>query len=962
MDEAGDDALARLAMELRTLRHQRGLKISGLQQRTGLGRTTISRALSGHSLPSEATVLALAEALRTAPSALLELRRQADGRPARRRADRRGRSTGTRAGFDTRYLRYVAERHARLTVVGLDLSHPGRSCWPLDAAYLSLEVAKSGSARGLAEVDAQQAPVICRAEQGLAGHRRLLLSGLAGSGKTTLLQWLAVAAARGNLPESLSGLRGQIPFVLPLRTLMRRESMPKPDEFLSATGVPFADIQPHGWADGHLSDGALVLVDGVDEVPYSEREATREWLSQLLSSYEHSTFIVTTRPSAVPEGWLASLGFQGLAVRPMSSTDVRLFVSRWHRAAKADVDDAREQAHLRELEALLHVTVRAERDVAQLSTTPLMCALICALHRERRGYLPHSRMELYEAALSMLVSRRDRERGIGAPEGIELSEYQHIYLLQKLAYWLIRNQQTEMDANTARHLIADSLPSMPVVSQQGETEEVLAHLVARSGLLREPAVGTIDFVHRTFQDYLGAKAAVEALDLSFLAHHAHEPQLEDVVRMAVAHARPIERAEFLRDLVLRGDHEAEHRTRLHLLAAASLHYAAEVHPRTREVVTQRADDLMPPRSDDEADNLAALGPGILDLLPRSPHGLKDDEVRAVIRTASNIGGEAAYAILQQIADQATGLSPQFALVQAWDQFEAEAFARDMFSDLDERVNLYVRTHAQRDALAYLAPIRRVNFGLPLTSNEILEHLSAEHTTWLDIQAGPLLDLTFLRGLPALRELALRGDTQLTGLDGLASLPLLSLTLSDLPREFHLDALRDLVDLKELRLYTSRPCNDLTSLPASPDLTTLWLGDQVKSIVGISAWSELEDVVVNHNMREAEWGELASLSYLTRLNGRDLTLPLAPEMPNITYLGISPDHGDLSLYLIPQLFPNLERLVLQCRAHWAPDLSPLLALENLHVTINGYSGDLKFEKFPEERLTRHPRPRRQELHP
>ena len=49
--------------------------------------------------------------------------------------------------------------------------------------------------------------------------------------------------------------------------------------------------------------------------------------------------------------------------------------------------------------------------------------------------------------------------------------------------------------------------------------------------------------------------------------------------MAVAHARPAERAALLDGLVDRGDQQPAHRARLHLLAAASLPYAAEVAPK-----------------------------------------------------------------------------------------------------------------------------------------------------------------------------------------------------------------------------------------------------------------------------------------------------------------------------------------------------------------------------------------------
>lgn len=607
MGDVHEDPLAELALRLRTLRAQRGLQMGGLQQRTGLGRTTVSQALNGQVVPSEATLVALAKALGADVEPLLALReaavRQPDASPVR--VVRRPVRPKVEPSFEERYLNYVAERHSQLTVVGLDLSRPERARWPLDAAYLSLELAERPEGWPASGEEADRPPVMVkRAESALAGCRRVLLRGLAGSGKTTLLQWLAVATARDELPEELAGWRGQIPFVLPLRTLVRRGPLPGPHEFLSSVGTPLAASQPEGWADGVLARGeALVLVDGIDEVPQEQRGATRDWLEQLLAAYQEAHFVVTTRPSAVPEGWLASSRFTELSVRPMSTADIGVFVGRWHTAARHSAATAAERAQLHDLEAALQVTVRAQRDLAQLSSTPLMCALICALHRDRRGHLPHSRMELYEAALSMLLVRRDLERSIDVPEGIQLTEHQSIQLLQRLAYWLIRNRQTEMDRATALALVSDTLPAMQAVAEQGTANQVLTHLVGRSGLLRQPTMETIDFIHRTFQDYLGAKAAIEAHDFPLLVNNAHDDQWEDVIRMAVAHARPAESADLLRRLVKRGDTESEHRSRLHLLAAASLQYATEIDPDARRLVEQRARHLMPPRSQEEAEEL-----------------------------------------------------------------------------------------------------------------------------------------------------------------------------------------------------------------------------------------------------------------------------------------------------------------------------------------------------------------------
>ncbi|WP_069755632.1 NACHT domain-containing NTPase [Streptomyces sp. EN16] len=966
MGNVDEDPLAELASRLRTLRVQRGLQMGGLQQRTGLGRTTVSQALNGQTLPSEATLVALAKALGTDVEPLLALRNAASLVPQARMnypvlVARRATRLKPQPSFEERYLRYVAERHSQLTVVGLDLSRPERARWPLDAAYLSLELAERPEDWLAGNEEANRPSIVVkRAEHALANCCRVLLRGLAGSGKTTLLQWLAVATARDELPEELAGWQGRIPFVLPLRTLVRRGPLPEPHDFLSAVGTPLAASQPEGWADAVLDRGeALVLVDGIDEVPQEHRGATRDWLEQLLAAYKDARFVVTTRPSAVPEGWLSSSHFTELSVRPMSSADTGVFVHRWHTAARHGSTTEAERAQLHDLETALQVTVRAQRDLAQLSSTPLMCALICALHRDRRGHLPHSRMELYEAALSMLLVRRDLERSIDDPEGIQLTEHQNVQLLQRLAYWLIRNRQTEMERATALALIGDALPAMQAVAEQGTSDQVLTHLVGRSGLLRQPTADTIDFVHRTFQDYLGAKAAIEAHDFPLLVNNAHDDQWEDVVRVAVAHARPAESADLLRRLIQRGDAETEHRSRLHLLAAASLQYATEIEPAVRELVEQHARVLMPPRSPEEATGLAALGPGILDLLP-GPEDLEYDEVGAVIQTAATIGGDNAYAFLRNFTQSLTSEPVPYELVNGWDNFESIPYAQDILLPVKDHITLFVKTNDQHNALQVLKPILDVNFREAFTDEEILEHLSPEHTQRLRIDAGSLLtDLQFVHRLPALRELTLSECSQLTHVDGLAGLPLTSLGLLRFPDEVSFEALAFLPKLTELALYTRLPWDSLEDMPAPPGLTDLRLVRTIDaSLEGISKWQLLENLIINSGPTPAEWREISSLPNLTDLVISEFDLAQATPMPNVTHLQLSPIDADAQLHLVPDIFPNLKSVLVHCR-NALPDIidvTPLTQIEGVHISLQYANRVVGLEKFEADAIHRYPRPR------
>ncbi|WP_181790981.1 NACHT domain-containing protein, partial [Streptomyces phytophilus] len=492
------------------------------------------------------------------------------------------------AAFERAYFAYVAKKHGKLTIYGVDLADSPAK-WPLDVAYLRLEAAAEhhpaapsheplpyADLGGLAGSDPLPDPVL-PADQALATYERVLLRGAAGSGKTTLVQWLALSATRADTgaEHTMDYLAGRVPFVLPLRTLTRHgQRLPAPRDFLPATGSPLAGAQPDGWEHRVLSARrGLLLVDGIDEVPRAERDRTRRWLSDLIDAYPGNRWLVTSRPSAVGEDWLAAEGFSELTLAPMRPADLARFIARWHAAVRTG-DPAADDAQLAAYEAQLTAAVRHTSDLGRLATNPLMCGLMCALNRARRGHLPRGRKELYEAALSMLLTRRDRERDMAVPD---LRDEPQLQVLQRLAYWLIRNGRTELDRARAESIVAAALPAVPEVAALGDATAVLEHFRDRSGLLREPGPGAVDFVHRTFQDYLGARAAVEDGDIGVLAAHAADDQWEDVIRMAVAQGRPREREEILRELLAAAEaREGVEGVRIRLLAAACLEHAAEL--------------------------------------------------------------------------------------------------------------------------------------------------------------------------------------------------------------------------------------------------------------------------------------------------------------------------------------------------------------------------------------------------
>ncbi|MEU6154833.1 NACHT domain-containing protein [Actinosynnema sp. NPDC047251] len=432
--------------------------------------------------------------------------------------------------FRVEYLATLAATLDRLELLGL----PGdeQPTLALTVAYLSLSVSgSSGSAkakRGRVQVenwfdplarndsqDAEGVPV----EAAIGDNPRVLLRGDAGSGKTTLVNWLAVRAARAELSDALAGWNDRVPFMVRLRTFADGD-LPNPENFVSRCTPMIAQVMPEGWVHRQLVAGrAMLLVDGVDEVPAGRRREVKSWLRDLLATFPDTHVVVTARTAAADSRWLAAEEFQAVTLEPMNPLNIVDFVERWHQAAElsgAEIGDAE-----RRLRAQLE-----RPHLRQLAASPLLCAMLCALNLSHRSELPRNRMDLYAKALAMLLHLRDAERGIP----VLLGDVEKRVLLRDLAWRLTLADKVELSAADALEHIGRKLPGMPNVTI--EPKPIFDHLLERSGVLREPVPGRIDFVHRTFLEYLAADEAIQQHHVPTLISHAHLDTWWETVVMA----------------------------------------------------------------------------------------------------------------------------------------------------------------------------------------------------------------------------------------------------------------------------------------------------------------------------------------------------------------------------------------------------------------------------------------------
>lgn len=653
--------------------------------------------------------------------------------------------------FETAYRFIVGRVLDQVELYGVDLPDEVSRRQPLSVAYVSMRtIAERLQDERSRAVTKQLEPSPIRPgataqpiERVLARSRRLLVRGNAGSGKTTFLQWLAVRSASRSFEGALAGLNSVIPFFIRLRRHIE-QPLPRPHEFPGLISAAIPDTAPAGWVTDQLTAGrALVLVDGVDEVSQSRRREVRDWLRDLVISFGDSTFVVTSRGQAVAEDWLADLDFDHAELLPLDPSTIPLFIDQWHAAVKLRLG----ADHHEELVALaehLKGEIRRTPPLRELATSPLLCALICALNRSRVRNVPTNRLEIYDACCKMLLDRMDPERGVDLRDFPSLGYERTVHIFEDFAYWLLRNGMTGVTVERADEAFGRSLAALQGLPSDVTPMAVREFFRLRSGLVQEPTVGVLEFVHRTFQEYLAARAALRSDEVGLLVQSADNDQWRETIVLAAGRADPRQFRELVGALIRRGDAVKPLRHKMHLLAAACRDISIHRDDELTESIEDRVAALVPPTSFEEADALAAAG----DLAVPYLHGPSEDErvAAASVRALAGVGSDAAFdAVVEYATDSRVAVRDQ--IIAAWRRFDPELFGTKILPLIGGGDSLQL-PHA-----------------LSLSGVEQLHNLKS--LTVFDCAA--ISDLTPLRSLVSLKQLHLFDGIRIVDLNPLQSL-------------------------------------------------------------------------------------------------------------------------------------------------------------------------------------------------
>ncbi|TXK34656.1 serine protease [Nonomuraea sp. C10] len=352
------------------------------------------------------------------------------------------------------------------------------------------------------------------ADPGLSGrqqlftrHRNTLILGRPGAGKSSLLRYVAEIASRDWL---LTKDCEFVPVYVPGRALSSRNSF-------SAALAAAVSRELGTWLDASLPDDWfsrqpipgvpwLLLVDGIDEI--FTVDGRREALNSITHrrSAEDYRFLIASRPLPKQEiDQLLRAGTGAYEILPFSPDQLLTLAEQWFKALAFDQPRPLAERFRAELE---------RSRIAHLARVPLLATMLCVVFAGHPAQgIPHSRAELYERFITLLMSkqyrhvdiyerldRRAKPYGSEARRAVRRLLERSRHLLERLASTRHRGDQRPF-IDLAQTWTASLRPScMP----EDEWAQILEDLLRQSGVMTQRR-GEFVFVHMTVEEYLAAQ-------------------------------------------------------------------------------------------------------------------------------------------------------------------------------------------------------------------------------------------------------------------------------------------------------------------------------------------------------------------------------------------------------------------------------------------------------------------------
>ncbi len=264
-------------------------------------------------------------------------------------------------------------------------------------------------------------------------NSRLVIIADPGYGKTTLTRYLTLSYADGSYKNEKA--KDLIPILLLFRaihTQIQNNNTPTLPDLITQQILDLPRCQNLNpvpeWLEDWLNSGkCLVMLDGLDEVPQSQRGKVSQWANWQMQAY-NTPFILTSRP----HGYDSSLfqGVQPVKIIDFDNDQISDFIDKWYRnrigeqwkflhegslhkpegeRLTLEYVEAQSSVEAEEAAADLNRQLFAIPALVNLAKNPLLVTIISATH-EILESLPQERTSLYRKILHLLLESRPNRR------------------------------------------------------------------------------------------------------------------------------------------------------------------------------------------------------------------------------------------------------------------------------------------------------------------------------------------------------------------------------------------------------------------------------------------------------------------------------------------------------------------------------------------------------------------------
>jgi hypothetical protein len=381
--------------------------------------------------------------------------------------------------------------------------------------------------------------------------RQIAIRAWGGYGKSTLLKHLTYIYSTGEYNKGdfrKYKVPKFVPFLLYLAGCWKeitKENPPNLPELLTTfhigrlSKIKELETVPTNWALNLLRRGdALVMFDGFDEVPPVQRAKVSEWLSEEMHKYREAVFIVTSRPTAFREDYVARKPTASFWIQDFNQEQRKQFVEQWYfcqeRRMRGGMNTPDVEAKAKERAKSLLEQIQARPELNDIAGNVLLLNMMARFHRDKHGAdLPQRKVELYQDICELQLGRRPKAKGIDYLLLNSINDRQKV--LQFVALEMMKRALNDRkDLEEFRQIQRDDLlqlvkTALEKIDGDVDSQEFLGQIEQVSELLVKRDGSFYQFSHLSFQEFLAASEIVRLQQESLLYEHLSLSAWKDTI-------------------------------------------------------------------------------------------------------------------------------------------------------------------------------------------------------------------------------------------------------------------------------------------------------------------------------------------------------------------------------------------------------------------------------------------------